>query len=107
MITLCKETDGGLTGTFTFTSPAWAGPVAIPVVAGATQPVCTAHIQVTAGRIAATEGAAAGTRLVSARAAGPGALINLNLLARVVTFTVPAGPPAAQTLGIFRNAAGD
>jgi len=102
-IQICKETDGGLTGTFSFTSPAFAGTQSVTVVAGATQPVCTPLIQVLSGTIAVTEAAAPGTTLVGARAIPAARFV--DLVGRTVRATVVPGGPETQTLIVFRNRA--
>jgi len=99
-IQICKETEGGLTGTFSFTSPAFAGTRDITVVAGATQPVCAPLIEVNAGSIAVTELAAGDTVLASVRTVPAG---RCTLTNRTATCTIPAGGPSEQTQIIFRN----
>ncbi len=99
-IQICKETEGGLTGAFGFTSPAFPGTQTINVTAGATQPVCAPLTEVNAGTIAITEGAVAGVTLAGVRTVGPG---TCTLADRVATCTIPAGTAAQQTVIIFRN----
>jgi len=98
------ETDGGLTGTFTFSSAAFTQTQTITVVAGATQPVCGPPLQVPAGTVAATEGAAPGTTLAGAHTLPAGNFIRLT--GSTATVTVVAGGPDAETLIIFHNSPG-
>jgi len=104
MLSICKETDGGLTGTFSFSSSAFTETQTINVVAGATQPVCGPPLQVPAGTVATTEVAASGTMLSGARTLPEGNF--LRLTGSTATFTVMAGGLDAQTLIIFRNISG-
>ena len=100
-IQLCKETGGGLTGTFSFTSPAFAGPQNITVFADATQPVCAPLTEVVAGEVAVTEAAGANFTLDSVRVATNGSLVGVSGM--TATVNVPAGTPAQQTQLVFRN----
>jgi hypothetical protein len=99
-IQICKETTGGLTGTFTFTSPAFPEPQVITVYPGATQPVCAGLLQATSGQIVVTEQEGAGYMLGNVRTSGPGSVTYSGWTA---TANIPAGSPEQQTQIIFRN----
>jgi len=100
-LSVCKETDGGLTGTFSFSSSAFTATQTLTIVAGATQPVCGPPIHIPAGTVTASEVAAPGTTLAGARTRPEGNFIRLT--GSTATFTVMAGGVDAQTLIIFRN----
>ncbi len=99
-IEICKETEGGLTGTFTFTVEGQN--YTINVTSGATQPVCTQPIRVTAGQVTVTEAAATGTTLAGVRTLPTSRLVSSS--GRSATATVVASEDlSTQTLIIFRN----
>jgi hypothetical protein len=64
-VEVCKETQGGLTGLFTF--DVGGRGTSIRVAPGADQPVCSKPIEVTAGRVTVTERGVAGTALCGIR----------------------------------------
>jgi len=109
-IQICKETTGGLTGTFNFTGtfpgglgfPAGVINESITVQAGATQPVCGPLRAINAGAISVTEAAAPGTVLTNIREFGPGQLTGRSN--RTGFFFIPTTDAAGETLLIFRNA---
>ncbi|MBA3944001.1 MAG: hypothetical protein H0X37_05500 [Herpetosiphonaceae bacterium] len=100
-LSICQETDGGLTGTWSFNSSVFTQTQTITVVAGATQPVCGPLLHVPAGTVSATEETTLGTTLASARTFPTDSLIRLT--GSTATFTVAADSLDAQTLIIFHN----
>ncbi len=98
---ICKETRGGLTGTFGFS---FAGRTTdVTLTPGATQPVCTPALQVPAGQVSVTERAAPGTELCGIRTVQPGRLAWTRGATAAVT--VPAGGPETETTVVFCNKA--
>ncbi len=101
-IQICKETVDGITGTFGFTSPSFAGTQLITLNKGATEPVCGGLIQVNSGLVQITELAAGDTVLFSARTQPTGYFV--KLVGRTVSVVVPTTPnPANVVLVIFKN----
>jgi hypothetical protein len=96
---LCKETRGGLTGTFSFT---FAGRTAsVTLTPEATQPVCTPALAVPAGQVTVTERAPAETEICGVRTIQPGRLVWRRGASAAVT--VPSGGPEAETTVVFCN----
>ena len=96
---LCKETKGGLTGTFGFT---FAGRTAsVTVTSEATQPVCTPAVPVPAGQVTVIEQAPAETEICGVRTIQPGRLVWKRGATAAVT--VPTGGPEAETTLVFCN----
>ena len=96
---ICKETQGGLTGTYEFS---FAGRTAhVTVSNGSTQPVCTPGQQVPAGQVSVTEKQPPDTELCGIRTIQPGRLAwTRGATASVV---VPAGGPETESTLVFCN----
>jgi hypothetical protein len=96
---ICKETQGGLTGTFTFD---FAGQTqSVTVSAGATQPVCTPAIELPAGEVTITERDVAGTELCGVRTVPADRLLGTS--GRSATVSIVAGGIENLTNVIFCN----
>lgn len=96
---LCKETQGGLTGSFDFTL---AGRTArVTVANGSTQPVCTPGQQVPAGQVNVTEKPVANTEICGVRTIQPGRLAWVN--GATASVVVPAGGPETESTVVFCN----
>src|SRR3954469_7340511 len=96
---ICKETQGGLTGTYEFS---FAGRTArVTVANGSTQPVCTPGQQVPAGQVSVTEKQPPDTELCGIRTIQPGRLAwTRGATASVV---IPAGGPETESTLVFCN----
>ena len=96
---ICKETQGGLTGTYEFS---FAGRTThVTVANGSTQPVCTPGQQVPAGQVSVTEKQPPDTELCGIRTIQPGRLAwTRGATASVV---IPAGGPETESTLVFCN----
>jgi hypothetical protein len=96
---LCKETQGGLTGSFDFT---FAGRTSrVTVSNGSTQPVCTPGQQVPAGQVSVTEKPTPNTEVCGVRTIQPGRLAWVN--GATASVVVPAGGPETESTVVFCN----
>jgi hypothetical protein len=104
-IQICKETEGGLTGTFTFTSPAFAGTQSVTVVQRRNPARLHAADRGRCRPIAVSEGALpAGSAFVALVAVPAGALVGVNAATPGLRrSTSLAGTQTQQTQIIFRN----
>jgi hypothetical protein len=96
---ICKETQGGLTGTYEFS---FAGRTArVTVSNGSTQPVCTPGQQVPAGQVSVTEKQPPDTELCGIRTIQPGRLAMTR--GPTASVVIPAGGPETETTLVFCN----
>jgi hypothetical protein len=106
-IQICKVTEpNSPAGTFSFTSPGFAGTETIQVRANATQPVCSGapiQVQLVNGQTTITEAVPTNWTLVGVTVSGQG---TATLSGNTVTLTNPGTSPSTQTQVIFRNRLG-